>query len=272
MQSSQQHRALGQIQDLLGGASNPKMEAKEIDKLDFSRILVKMPQRNNKDVVSSIVAKLFEVASSKMKDDHDKEVLEGLRQYVNLVEEDLYQPKPRYLDAFFFPNMKNIDRLISYLAKATKSLKVCVFTISNDNLANALNDAKKRGVDVRIISDDECMHNVGSDIQWLAQQGVPVRTDDNPQSHMHNKFVVVDESHVITGSFNWTIQAGKSNQENLLVVDHPYYVEKYSSEFELLWKNFAKCAVKMTEEEKQHEAAKTIQTAWRGKQTGGGRK
>lgn len=85
-----------------------------------------------------------------------------------MVEEDLYQPKPRYLDAFFFPNERNVDRLIQYISKAFRSLKICVFNITNDKLANALHDAHKRGVTVRIISDDECMHNQGNDVQWLS--------------------------------------------------------------------------------------------------------
>ncbi len=77
-----------------------------------------MPQRNNKDVINQIVGKLFDIASAKMNDEHDKAVLEGLRKYINIVEDDLLIPKPRYLDAFFFPNEKNIDRLVSYLSKA----------------------------------------------------------------------------------------------------------------------------------------------------------
>ena len=90
-----------------------------------------------------------------------------------------------------------------------------------------------------------------------------MRTDDNPSFHMHNKFVVIDGTHLITGSFNWTVQAGKSNQENLLVVDHPYYIEKYNTEFESLWKQFAKNQVKGEAEE--HQAATAIQSAWRDK-------
>ena len=62
--------------------------------------------------------KLFEVASSKMKDDHDKAVLEGLKKYVAIAQDDLLNPKPRYIDAFFFPNEKNIDKLVNYLSKA----------------------------------------------------------------------------------------------------------------------------------------------------------
>ena len=181
------------------------MNASDINLGDFSRILTKMPQRNNKDVINQIINKLFDVAADKMKDDHDKAVLDGLKKYVQVAQEDLLNPKPRYLDAFFFPNEKNIDKLVLYLSKAQKSLKVCVFNLTNDKLANALHDAHKRGVLVRIISDDECMTNQGSDIHWLSDQGITVRTDDRPEFHMHNKFVVIDDSHLITGSFNWTV-------------------------------------------------------------------
>ena len=165
--SKQEHRAVGQIQQLLG--SGPNMEASPLNVGDLSRILNKMPQRNNKDVINQVISKLFDVAGEKMKDDHDKAVLKNLKQFVILAQEDLLTPKPRYLDAFFFPNEKNIDKLVLYLTKATKSLKVCVFNLTNDKLANALDAAHKRGVQVRIISDDECMTNQGSDVHWLSE-------------------------------------------------------------------------------------------------------
>ena len=243
---------------MLGSGSN--LDANEINLQDFSRILTKLPNRSNKNNINGIVDKLFELAASKMKDDHDKAVIGNLRKYIGMVEEDLYNPKPRYLDAFFFPNERNIDRLISYLSKAQVSMNVCVFNMTNDKLANALHDAHKRGVKVRIISDDECMQSQGSDVKWLAEQGIPVRTDDNPNVHMHNKFVVIDNTHLITGSFNWTVQAGKSNQENLLVVDNPYYIEKYNGEFEGLWKQFERMSVlkALPEEDRREHAAKTI--------------
>lgn len=79
---------------------------------------------------------------------------------------------------------------------------------------------------------------------------------------MHNKFVVVDDTHLITGSFNWTVQAGKSNQENILVVDNPYYIEKYNTEFEGLWKQFLINSVK---EAKEEQAATKIQGAYKAK-------
>ena len=77
-----------------------------------------MPDRNNKEVISQIIGKLFDIAGSKMKDDSDKAVLEGLRKYLSMVDEDLLAPKPKYMDAFFFPCEKNIEKLIQYISKA----------------------------------------------------------------------------------------------------------------------------------------------------------
>jgi phosphatidylserine/phosphatidylglycerophosphate/cardiolipin synthase-like enzyme len=47
--------------------------------------------------------------------------------------------------------------------------------------------------------------------------------------------MIVDSLFLITGSFNWTFQAGKSNQENLVVIDGKYYIDKYNQEFNKLW-------------------------------------
>jgi hypothetical protein len=62
---------------LLG--SGPKLEAKEVDINDLSRYIVKMPNKQNKDNVSAVISKLFEVAKGKMKDDDSKAVVDGLR-------------------------------------------------------------------------------------------------------------------------------------------------------------------------------------------------
>lgn len=43
---------------------------------------MKMANKNNRGNIQSVVNKLFEIAGAKMKDDHDKAVLEGLKKYV----------------------------------------------------------------------------------------------------------------------------------------------------------------------------------------------
>ncbi len=67
---------------------------------------------------------------------------------------------------------------------------------------------------------------------------MPVKTDDSIKYHMHHKFAVIDRSVVITGSFNWTMQAVKYNQENLLFFENKALAEQYTKAFDDLWTNF----------------------------------
>lgn len=202
----------------------------------------------------------FDIAAGKMTSDHDKEVLNNLRSLVGLVANDLLAPKPKYLDCMFFPNKKNVDRICQYIGMAKKTLLICIFTLTNDDLAKAVMDRHRAGVDVRVITDDECATAKGSDIQRMADAGIPIRTDDAPTYHMHDKFMVVDKSFVMTGSFNWTYAAGSHNQENLAIIDNSYYTEKYTTEFNKLWDQFAKQEV---EGKEQHKAAQTIQKQYK---------
>lgn len=67
---------------------------------------------------------------------------------------------------------------------------------------------------------------------------------------------------VLTGSFNWTFQAGSHNQENVIIVDHPFYCESYHTEFNKLWQQFSKNEI----EGKEHKAAVSIQRSERSRQ------
>jgi len=114
------------------------MAAEEAHLDQLSRTVAKMPGRNQRDTVEQTVDCLFEIAASKMSADTDKEVLANLRKHVMQVTEDLYRPKPRFMDAFFFPNKDNVYKLERYIKMAKKTLYICVFNLTNDVLANAI--------------------------------------------------------------------------------------------------------------------------------------
>lgn len=48
-----------------------------------------------------------------------------------------------------------VGRLLQLLRGAQRTLDVCVFTITCDEIADALMQAHKRGVRVRVISDND---------------------------------------------------------------------------------------------------------------------
>ena len=141
------------------------MAAQEANLDALSRNLAKMPGRHERAVVDQTVDVLFEIAASKMGDDASKEVLANLRKHIGQVSEDLMRPKPRYMDAFFFPNLDNVQKLERYIKMAKKTLLICVFNFTNDVLARAVEHVHNQGVAVRVITDDECMTNRGNDCQ-----------------------------------------------------------------------------------------------------------
>ena len=114
------------------------MDANDVNVDQLSRTVTKMPGRQNRDTIEQTIDVLFDIAKTKMSSDDDKEVLANLRKHVAQVAEDLYRPKPRYIDAFFFPNRDNVHRLERYIKLAKKSLFICVFNLTNDTLANAV--------------------------------------------------------------------------------------------------------------------------------------
>lgn len=127
------------------------------------------------------------------------------------------------------------------MIKATKeSLDIAIFSFTNDYLYRTVLEVYKRGVKVRIISDDECCNNYGCDVQKLCAEGIPCKTDSSKEYHMHNKFAVIDNAVVITGSFNWTAQAALYNQENILFIENKEIAQKYTDEFNHLFNTFTR--------------------------------
>ena len=150
---------------------------------------------------------------------------------------EYFQPKPVICECHFFPNASNEEKVVSMLRTCKKTLDIAIFSLTLDSIAEAILEAYQRGIKVRMIADDECAKNKGSNVKLIASVGVPCKTD-NAIYHMHHKFAVLDGSVVIMGSFNWTGQAVKYNQENIFFYEDKNIASQYEQEFERLWNSF----------------------------------
>lgn len=148
-------------------------------------------------------------------------------------------PKPNLNEAraFFSPGNDCKDAIIQQIENASESLYICVFTISDNDIASAILNAHKRKIDVRVISDDEKMHDVGSDIMWMTEKGIPTKID-NERGHMHHKFCIVDHTTIISGSYNWTKSAADRNYENIVIGANPKITKMYLTKFQQMWREF----------------------------------
>ena len=125
-------------------------------------------------------------------------------------------------------------RLVRLLDNVRESLDVCVFTITHDDLSDAILRTASRGVAVRLISDDLKATDTGSDVDRLRHAGVAVRVDRSPY-HMHHKFAIFDRRLLLNGSFNWTRGAAMNNAENFVLLSDRRLLSQFQDEFELLW-------------------------------------
>lgn len=76
--------------------------------------------------------------------------------------------RPTVLDCHFFPNKENEVHVVNMLRTCKKTLDIAIFTLTNNKISAAIEEAFKRGVKIRLIADDECCKMWGSDVFNLA--------------------------------------------------------------------------------------------------------
>ena len=136
----------------------------------------------------------------------------------------------------YFSHHDNIrEVVISSLNSAQYDVKICMYTISDNPIADAILQSFSRGVTVRIITDDGKILDKGSDIISLDERGIDIRIDSD-RSLMHHKFVIIDNIKLLTGSYNWTRTGSDINNENILVTTNKKIAKAYKKEFKRLWK------------------------------------
>lgn len=121
------------------------------------------------------------------------------------------------VEVAFSPNGGGAGIIINAITQAKKSIKVQAYSFTNADIAKALLDSSKRGVDVKVVLDKSQETEKYTSATFLANAGVLVRIDDD-FAIAHNKIMILDEETVITGSFNFTKAAEERNAENVLVI------------------------------------------------------
>lgn len=140
------------------------------------------------------------------------------------------------LTAAFSPRQGATELVVETIEEAKEVIHVAAYSFTSDPIAEALVNAQKRGVEVKVILDKSQRKSPHSNYNYLKEQGVPVRINSH-YAIMHNKFMVIDRKMVELGSFNYTKAAEEKNAENVLVVRHsPQVVKDYSRQWIKLWR------------------------------------
>ena len=154
-------------------------------------------------------------------------------------------PADMAVQACFSPQGKCSGYILREIDQAKKELLVAVYAFTNDDLATAVVQAKKRGVNVQVVLDREFdAGNEKSKGKFFDAEKIPLRrisggkakSQERDSGLMHQKFAVIDRRIVFTGSYNWTHSADHLNDENLLLFrDAGPLAEEYRKAFLRLW-------------------------------------
>jgi len=124
--------------------------------------------------------------------------------------------------------------IIKNINQAEAFINIAMYIFTDREIALPLIKAQERGVKVRLYLDKDQVDYQYSQSRFLVQKGIRTRISTNNYI-MHNKFAIIDNRILLTGSYNWTFSANNRNDENLMVIDNPEMIELFQNQFEKLW-------------------------------------
>ena len=139
---------------------------------------------------------------------------------------------------YFSPDDNLEKRLVHLIEEENKSIYVAIYCLTHREIGEALIKAKKRGVDVQVIVDKYSL-KMKSPLAKMVDSGISVSVWDskgpgnknNTRALMHNKFCVLGDEIVWTGSFNFTYQADRVHQENVIVLKNSEMATEFKKQF-----------------------------------------
>jgi len=126
------------------------------------------------------------------------------------------------------------DGLISVIKNSEKSFYGAFYDISSMKIADELITAYNRGVDVKLVTENDTFS--GGPITKIIESGIPVIADTGT-GLMHNKFAVIDNRVIFTGSYNTTENCTHKNNNNALIIRSPEIAEIYKMEFDEMFES-----------------------------------
>lgn len=141
-----------------------------------------------------------------------------------------------YIKAYFH-DIK--EKILEELQSSEISIKVAVAWFTDKEIFETLREKSCNNVGVQIlILDDEINNSSYIDYDELEPKNAKVWKIPfgNKKALMHNKFCIIDDKTIITGSYNWSYKA-RTNHENITIVkDNSNLISEFNLEFQRIIK------------------------------------
>ena len=135
------------------------------------------------------------------------------------------------------------ERLNKEIRAIKKEVKFLIFAFSSQPISQQLITELNAGSEIKGIFDNSFeSENILENwkyvpFQTLWQAGADIKYD-NEKAKLHHKAFILDNRKIITGSFNFSKNAEKNNNENLIVLESKKINAIYQNRFKNLWERF----------------------------------
>lgn len=143
----------------------------------------------------------------------------------------IYQPdKKAIYQTCFTPGQRCLPIIQKEIDKAQKTIRVQAYSFTSKEIAQALIRAHLKGIKVIVLADKSQRQAHHTQVKELKRKGIILFFDMKP-AIAHNKIIIIDDSTIITGSYNFTKAAELRNAENIIVIRDKTTVQQYLDNF-----------------------------------------
>lgn len=149
-------------------------------------------------------------------------------------------PRPQFVQdgipigIYFAPEDDVLNAIFEVVGIAEQSIRFMAFSFTVTEIADLILERAAEGVTVHGIFERTGSQTQFSELTHLFCAGMAVRQDGNPFA-LHHKLFIIDDAIVVTGSFNFSANATRSNDENLVIIRDPDLAAQYIAEFDRRW-------------------------------------
>ncbi len=135
------------------------------------------------------------------------------------------------VESYFSPQDGVAARIIQRINQAQRKIRFLAFSFTHNGIGDAMLARARAGVDVEGVFETTGAKTTFSEYGRMKQAGLPVYLDGSPYA-MHHKVILIDDRVTLFGSFNFSGNADKENDENLLVVEDAAFAAQFEAEYQ----------------------------------------
>jgi len=141
------------------------------------------------------------------------------------------------IETYFSPDDGAAAQIIAEIRQAQHSIDFLAYAFTSDRIADAIIERAAAGVRVRGVFDESQVEsNTGGEYERFQAGRYDIRLDGIP-GLMHHKVILIDDQVVITGSYNFSGNAERTNDENVVIIHSPVLAALYQEQFQTVYQN-----------------------------------